>query len=153
MLVVHKHKYTHQESWYIVQRPIHTQPSRYVQYHISDKDKWTGECHGECRFALNTHAYPQVEASGITVPSYLIEVDKKKYMQTHIGDPSAATSHYYNPVRVSDEVIYNNSSKPIPYFNLTDFNHAHRLIAPLATQAQKKDSKKLIRYSIIVIFQ
>src|SRR6185312_12009090 len=62
--------------------------------------------------------------------------DPRKFNRTKLGDASAVWRPYFNPVRVSDEVVYNGASD-IPYFKLDDYNRAHRILPPQASMEER----------------
>lgn len=100
------------------------------------KDRNSGEeaveeCFGECDIS-----YPMPYSEVKRDESISILVDRYKFSYTRLGDTSASWRTYFNPVRVSDEIVYSANDSYIPYFTLDDYNSAHRLIAQNATENQ-----------------
>lgn len=96
------------------------------------------QCYGECNIS-----YPAPYSKINSAESDPILVDSSKFKRTKLADPSAVWKEYFNPVQVSDEVIYNSAANKIPYFTLDDYNFAHRLIAANITKAQEEKLEQI----------
>jgi hypothetical protein len=124
------------ERWIVVQRPQF--PYRNFHYERSIHSGGAVEdCQGECN--LNFPAPYSQSACCRDGFFYAILVDEKKFSHTQIGDSSTLWRNYFNPVRVSDEVVYN-AGKILPYFSISDYNRAHRII-PYRADAEESLEK------------
>ena len=130
------------EAWIIEQRPQPPAQIRTISYPIHNGDG-IEYCYGECQFSYPKPPYKDYSPgnSGDTY-AYPISVDRAKFIRTSLSDTSAVWRTYFNPVQISDEIIYNDGDN-IPYFKTDDYNRAHRLIAPQATAAQEEVLEKI----------
>ncbi|MFN7754571.1 MAG: hypothetical protein ACK5O9_01845 [Holosporales bacterium] len=125
------------EAWVIEQRP--RPASRIIKktYSIHNGDG-TEDCRGECFFQYPKGATQQrPSGNNLKTAVYSIDSSLEKFHRTNIGDPSTLWQNYYNPVRVSDEVVYG-AQGPIAYFPLDDYNRAQRIRPKTEAKWQEK---------------
>lgn len=117
------------EAWVIEQRPRPAYRIMNKTYKIplplSDGKE---TCYGECFIEYPKGATPRQYSAekNLTTAIYSMDVSQEKFNRTSIGEPSTLWQDYYNPVRVSDEVVYS-AQGPIAYFPLDDYNRAQRI--------------------------
>lgn len=135
-----KKTYHIKEGFIVEQRPYRTTINRHITYK-TPKGNATVECWGECFTKYYGPPYSQDEGGQSQAYSYSVAVNALKFSQTQIGDPSVVWRSYFNPVQVSNEVVYNNE-KSIPYFDIVDYNQTTRIIAP---HVDEDDQRRLDR--------
>ncbi len=129
-----KNKTCHEpERWIIEQRPRYPQKDQVVNRPLGDEA--LEYCRGECLVRYPVPYRDDFLCCKNDVYSYPISVTSEKFLRTKVGDPSTVLRAYFNPVRVSDEVVY--SAEDISYFRVDDFNKARRLI-PVQEDAEEK---------------
>ena len=112
------------ERWIVEQLRRKPEAQQNIKREVREKNNIKyEECVGECYVNYPIKYYKN---------SCSILVSEEKFKRTKIGETAATWITYFNPVRISDEVIYNNS-KEISYFTINDFNKTNRLIAPDST--------------------
>lgn len=161
-----KHTYDMPAAWIIEQRP--RPPIRHVIVHYSIMQGAGKEyCKGECFFAYPKPPYddydPEHSYNGAdffttnsppvinfitsvqndSAKAHSIMVSKDKYDRTEIGDTSTSWETYHNSVIASSDVIYKNNNINFPYFVITDYNKAQRIIAPSYTNDDLLSLSKL----------
>ncbi len=129
-----KHRCHESERWIIEQRPRQPRQRQDLTRRIHSGDG-IEECHGECAVSYPA-PYSEMSCCKGDAYAYSILVNPTKFRRTKLGDTSAVWKPYFNPVRVSDEVVYNDAVD-IPYFKIDDYNRAHRIIPPQATAEEK----------------
>ncbi len=127
-----------EEGFIIEQRPYRSTINQHTTYK-TPKGNATVECWGECFTEYYEPPYSHDEGGQSQKYSYGLGVDALKFSQTQLGDPSVIWRSYFNPVQVSNEVVYNNEES-IPYFNIVDYNLTKRIIAP---HVDEEDQRRL----------
>jgi len=136
-----KNSTCHEPERFIVEQQPHkpaTQNTISRSIHSGDGIEY---CTGECA-KLYEAPYSSFACCNDTYAEYAILVDPEKFHRTKLQSPSAIWRPYYNPVQVSDDVVYNGTDN-IPYFRTDDYNHAHRLIAPHVAATQENSLEEI----------
>lgn len=118
------------ERWIVEQRPHAPTREFNLTTHIYGEAKEF--CYGECARSYPA-PYQSQACCGDGAYGHTILVNKEKYNRTNIGDSSSAWKKYYNPVRVSDDVVYENGGEDMPYYKLNDYNTVMRFAGPGVT--------------------
>jgi hypothetical protein len=125
---------TEPERWIIEQRP-HL-PKQKLELKRPIYGDILESCYGECLISYPTRFSDNKACCEGDGYAYTILVDSKKFKLTKVGETSAIWKPYFNPVHVSDEVIYKDIAD-IPYFKIEDFNRARRIFPPHAIPENK----------------
>ncbi len=136
-----RHRCHEPERFIIEQKPQRGDQYTYVKGRSIHGGDGIEACWGECKTSIPA----PYKGANIVIGSgaaYSILVDKKKWGRAQVDGTSALWLPYFNPVKASDDIVYDNQGK-IPYFKFGNYNHAERLIAPQATDAQKEELEKI----------
>lgn len=123
------------ERWIIEQRPRLPKQDQTIRRSIHGGDG-VENCRGECFVSYPAPYSDNMSCCRNDVYAYSILVSPEKFRRTKLGDSSTVWRPYFNPVRVSDEVVYKNGEE-ITYFKIDDYNRAHRILPPQATAEEK----------------
>jgi hypothetical protein len=137
------------ESWWIEQSKNKPTRNIKIQRYYSGKDRnaQIEHCYGECALKYargNPSIRPLLVGSPDKTSVILIEVNKEKFLRTKIGETSVAKVRYYNPVLLSDDIIYSDSDAKEPYLFVNDFNKTNRIIANELYQKTYGDELELL---------
>ncbi|MDX2082983.1 MAG: hypothetical protein SFV53_03235 [Rickettsiales bacterium] len=117
------------ELWLIEQRANKPKTAGNYKHEIHSGDG-IEECYGECQIDYPAPYKKDWQISKRSPYYHPIKVSRDKLIRTKLGETSTFWEEYFNPVQVSDEVIYDENNEITPYFKIYDYNITRRLIAP-----------------------
>jgi hypothetical protein len=135
-----KHRCHEPERWLVEQRPRPPARQSKVVRDIHSGDG-TEACFGECSFNYPA-PYSGDKCCEASDYAHSIEVSREKFSRITPGDTSVSQQFYFNPVRVSDDIVYDDG-EDISYFKFDDYNQAHRLLEANIDRTQEEKLEKL----------
>lgn len=124
---------TEPERWLIEQ--THKKPSRDIKIkrkYNGKKNSLTEFCEGECLIKYPSgepHSQTWFVGNPVRTSVALLSVSKDKFMRSKIGESSVAYTSYFNPVFLSDDIIYSDSTETIPQYFVNDYNKGNRFVS------------------------